>query len=89
MADGKRVNPIIWTAAGVVAGALLGRNWASSDPLAFNLMTLILGTLAGLFVTVIVAAWPRVRTVPTEKCPRCGHPMPWSVVVCTECGEVR
>jgi len=83
------VNPIVWT----VVGAALGFVWGVElrGPLGFevNLGTLLLGTFTGLFATTVVAAWPGLRRIPTEPCPRCGHRMPWTVVVCPECGEIR
>jgi len=85
----RRVHPVVWTFAGAVAGALAGLDWG--DPLALRVSWdfVSLGILAGLFATVVSAAWPGGRDIPTEACPRCGHRMPWAVVVCPECGEIR
>lgn len=79
----------MWTLVGGLAGVVAALDWA--DPLALRLKWdyLSLGIVAGLFVSIVVAAWPGGRDIPTEPCPRCGHPMPWNVVVCSECGEIR
>lgn len=83
------MNPAVWLVLGVLVGLLLGYDW--SDPTAFkvDIDPVFLGALAGGFVTVIVAAWPRLRKIPDVPCPRCGHRMQWDVVVCPNCGEIR
>jgi hypothetical protein len=91
MADRRRIHPVVWTGL----GAIIGLIWAVSGDVAdlstvrIEWMTVLTGTLAGAFVSMIVAAWPAERRIPTVRCPRCGHPMPHPRVVCPECGEIR
>ena len=87
MAEGRKF-AVVWT----FVGAAIGFVWAVSGDLTnlrIDWMTVLLGTLAGGFVSTIVAAWPSERRIPTVRCPRCGHAMPHHMVVCTECGEIR
>ncbi len=82
MARTRRLNPAVWTALGFTVGAILSYDWTGTSNPPFDFNVLILATLAGLFVSIIVAAWPKVRELPSAPCPRCGHPMQWDTVVC-------
>lgn len=89
VAERRRMNPVAWTVVGGIVGAMLAFDWTDPARLSLKLDIFLIGLFSGVFVTVIVAAWPRERNIPEVACPRCGHRMKWDVVVCPECGEIR
>jgi hypothetical protein len=89
VADRRRVHPALWTLVGALVGSVAGFGWADPLQLGFNWDYVSLGLVAGVFASVVAAVWPGGRAIPTEACPRCGGTMPWNVVVCPECGEIR
>lgn len=78
----------VWTIVGFGVGLFLGYDWLGG-PRMFDTMTVTIATLAGVFVSVIVAVWPEVREPPLVACPSCGRPRHPDAVLCPHCGAAK
>ena len=79
----------IWTIVGFGVGLVLGYDWGGGSGIRFDTMTVAIATVAGVFVSVIVAVWPEVRQPPLVPCPSCGRPRHPDAVLCPHCGAAK